>query len=138
MQVGAYSINVDIVVGAALACSGAIFAIYSRRFAIGDDRLRRMRRVLLISGAAAGILLSWAPWPIEHEHSLQPGVIVRMWGIPAPMAMTLKHGSVSSLGPALHFLALPLNVGFWAGVGQTVVYVYAKLCRRAPRLAGTK
>jgi len=130
MRLGAYPIDVDIIAGIIVTIAGGAIAIHGHKLVQREERLRRTWVLFLAVGAIAGFALSWVPWPIEHELPAKPGVIVQMWGIPAPMAMRLSHGGHSGLFPSLYFLAWPLNMLFGAGVAQLLFYGFVRRRRR--------
>lgn len=126
MELGALSLDIGLIVGIAVVCLSGFLIRRGRKLVDREPTFRRLRTVLLIVGALVGFCLSWVPWPTEHELPSQPGVTVRMWGLPVPSGMAMKRDGRNYLSTALGCFAWPLNMVFGAGASQLILYAIAR------------
>lgn len=139
MATSSISLGTASVIGMAVALCGLVCLFLSRR-AVLNDELRHRRRVLWIAGGILGFGLSWVPWPIQHGDADRNDVVTRLWGIPAPVRATLRHGAHTAIAPVLSWLALPMNMACTAGLvaqlGLSAGRRLAKRRRGAPANGG--
>ena len=114
---------VPMAVGLLLPAVSLVVLLFTRRQLKAHGNVRRLRLALIVLGLILGVPLSYVPWPIDHPLRDRPHPRMRFWGIPAPMAGTIKADGRSWLQPAFVVAAIPLNGIFAASVLQGVLWM---------------